>query len=73
MRYTNAVLTVIAVALLGVLAAEVTPRAQAQGPVACGTTQRSPCYFVYGMDHPGTTIQAGHIVVDSEVLTRPVQ
>jgi hypothetical protein len=43
-RYTKIVLTVIAVTLMGMLAAQLTPAAHAQGQ-ACGTS--TPCQVVW--------------------------
>lgn len=42
-RYTKTVLTVIAVALVGLLAVQLTPRANAQ-MAGCGGSTGSPCY-----------------------------
>ncbi|HXQ12735.1 MAG TPA: hypothetical protein VN805_17220 [Caulobacteraceae bacterium] len=42
-RYTKAVLTIIAVALVLQLAVQLTPQAHAQGS-GCGASQFSPCF-----------------------------
>jgi len=48
-RYTKTVLTVIAVALVGLLGVRLTPSAEAQG-MACGSSQSNPCFVAnYGM------------------------
>jgi len=43
-RYTKVMLTVIALALIGIIAGQAIPRAQAQHE--CGLQSRSPCYMV---------------------------
>jgi hypothetical protein len=50
-RYTKSVLTVIAVALVGLLAVQLTPTAHAQVG-GCGTSPGSPC-FVTGANYSG--------------------
>jgi hypothetical protein len=42
-RYTKTVLTIIAIALVGLLAVQLTPTAHAQGTDACGG-YTNPCY-----------------------------
>lgn len=42
-RYTRAVLTIIAAALVGLLAVQLTPAAQAQIEAGCGS-MTNPCY-----------------------------
>lgn len=48
-RYTKTVLTVIAIALVGLLAAQLTPRAAAQ-TANCGSTVSTPCFV---RNYPG--------------------
>jgi hypothetical protein len=43
-RYTKAVLTIIALALTGLLAVQMTPAAHAQIGGGCGDSRVRPCY-----------------------------
>jgi hypothetical protein len=47
-RYTKTVLTVIAAALVGLLAVQLTPTAHAQGTYSCGSPN-DPCYVRTGL------------------------
>ena len=44
-RYTKIVLTIIAAALVGLLAVQLTPVAHAQISEGCGSSQSYPCYI----------------------------